>query len=124
MDLDYICIVVTRYFGGVKLGAGGLVRAYSGSCSEVLKQCTKLQMTDCTRAEVAIDYPLLKPLRNALEPHAIEENVLYEDKVRLVYLFPTVLLSTITDIVTQTTLGKGSFTVKEQLLAHFSKREL
>ena len=117
--LDYVCVVVTRYFGGIKLGAGGLVRAYSGSCAEVLKQCEKLQMTDCTRVEVAIDYALLKPLRKALEPHAVEENVFYEDRVRLVYLFPTVLLSTITDIVTQTTLGKGIFTVKEQLLANY-----
>ena len=120
-NLDYLCVVVTRYFGGVKLGAGGLVRAYSGSVAEVLKQCTKLQMTDCTRAEVAIDYSLLKPLRKALEPHAIEENVFYEDKVRLVYLFPTHLSTTISDIVMQITLGKGIFTVKEQLLAHFNK---
>ena len=120
-NLDYVCVVVTRYFGGVKLGAGGLVRAYSGSCAEVLRQCEKLEMTDCTRIEVAIDYSLLKPLRKALEPHVIEENVFYEDKVRLVCLFPTVLLTTISDIVTQITLGKGIFAVKEQLLAHFSK---
>ena len=119
--LDYVCVVVTRYFGGVKLGAGGLVRAYSGSCAEVLKQCDKLQMTDCTRVEVVIDYSLLKPLRKAMEPHAIEENVFFEDKVRLVYLFPSVLSNTITDIVTQITLGKGILTVKEQLLAHFSE---
>ena len=121
--LDYVCVVVTRYFGGVKLGAGGLVRAYSGSCAEVLKQCEQLEMTDCTRVEVAIDYSLLKPLRKALEPHAIEENVFYEDKVRLVYLFPTGLLSTISDIVMQTTLGKGDFTVKEQLLANSKQRD-
>ena len=120
--LDYVCIVVTRYFGGVKLGAGGLVRAYSGSVAEVIRQCEKLQMTDCTRAEVAIDYNLLKPLRKALEPHVILENVLYEDKVTLVCLFPTVLSTTISDIVTQITLGKGIFTLKEQLLAHFEMK--
>ena len=118
-NLDYVCVVVTRYFGGVKLGAGGLVRAYSGSTAEVLKQCEKLEMTDCTRVEVVIDYTLLKPLRKALEQHAIEENVFYEDKVRLLYLFPTGLSNTISNIVTQITLGKGIFTVKEQLLANF-----
>ena len=117
--LDYVCVVVTRYFGGIKLGAGGLVRAYSGSVAEVLKRCDKLHLTDCTRMEVAIEYNLLKPLRKALEQYAVEENVFYEDKVRLLYLFPTYLLTTITDIVTQTTLGKATITVKEQLLAHF-----
>lgn len=118
-DIDFVCVVVTRYFGGVKLGAGGLVRAYSGSVAEVLKQCDKLRMTDCTRVEVAIDYNLLKPLRMALQSRTVEESVYYEDKVRLVYLFPSALLDTITDIVTQTTLGKGTLTVKERLLAHF-----
>ena len=121
-DLDYLCVVVTRYFGGVKLGAGGLVRAYSGSCAEVLKRCDKLQMTDCTRAEVVIDYSLLKSLRKAIEPRAKEESVFYEDKVRLLYLFPTVLSTTISDIVTQITLGKGIFAVKERLLAHFEQK--
>ena len=119
--LDYVCVVVTRYFGGIKLGAGGLVRAYSGSSSEVLKQCQRLQMTDCTRAEVVIDYSLLKTLRKAMQQYAVEENVFYDDKVRLIYLFPSVLSTTITDIVSQNTLGKGVFTVKEQLLANFNK---
>ena len=117
--LDRLCVVVTRYFGGIKLGAGGLVRAYSGSCAEVLKQCEKLVMTDCTRVEVVIDYSLLKPLRKALEPHAREESVEYGDKVRLVFLFPTVLSTTISDIVMQTTLGKAQFSVSERLLTSF-----
>ena len=117
--LDCLCVVVTRYFGGIKLGAGGLVRAYSGSCAEVLKKCERLNMTDCTRVEVVIDYSLLKPLRKALAPHAREESVEYGDKVTVVFLFPTVLYNTISDIVSQTTLGKAQIAVKEQLLANF-----
>ncbi len=35
-DLTNICIVVTRYFGGTKLGTGGLIRAYGGASSQVL----------------------------------------------------------------------------------------
>ena len=118
--LDFVCVVVTRYFGGVKLGAGGLVRAYSGSCAEVLKACQRVDMIDCTRAEVVVDYSLLKPLRNALNSFAVEESVFYEDKVRLVYLFPTEMSTTITDIVSQNTFGKGMITLKEQLLANFT----
>ena len=117
--LDHLCVVVTRYFGGVKLGAGGLVRAYSGSCAEVLKQCDKLKMTDCTRLEVVIDYNLLKPLRNALLQHTREESVEFGDKVTLVFLFPSVLYNTILDIVSQTTLGKAQFSVKERVLEAF-----
>ena len=119
--LDHVCVVVTRYFGGVKLGAGGLVRAYGGCCAEVLRKATHIKMTDCTRAEVVTDYSLLKPLRKALQPYAKEVEVFYEDKVRLLYQFPTVLSTTIADIVSQNTFGKGVCTPKERLLAHFDE---
>ena len=36
-DLNNVLIVVVRYFGGIKLGAGGLFRAYSNSASEIVK---------------------------------------------------------------------------------------
>lgn len=39
-NLDNILIVVVRYFGGIKLGAGGLFRAYSKSASEIVKKLT------------------------------------------------------------------------------------
>lgn len=118
-NVDYLCVVVTRYFGGIKLGAGGLVRAYSGSCAEVLKRCEKIYMTDCTVAEIVVEYSLLKPLRKALSPYACEIEVFYEDKVHLLYQFPTEISTTISDIVTQNTLGKGVFTVKNRLLSNF-----
>ena len=35
-DLNHILCIVVRYFGGIKLGANGLVRAYSGSCNEAI----------------------------------------------------------------------------------------
>ncbi len=117
--LDFVCVVITRYFGGVKLGAGGLVRAYSGSCADVLKKCKRLQMTDCIRAEVVVEYSLLKGLRLALAPYAVEENVEYSDKVTLLLLFPTESSNTISNIVSQNTFGKGQFSVVERLLCHF-----
>lgn len=39
-DIDQLLVVVIRYFGGIKLGAGGLVRAYSSSVKEALDQCS------------------------------------------------------------------------------------
>ena len=50
-----ICIVV-RYFGGIKLGAGGLVRAYSTSASEALKKATFTTKKEYKRYELIIDY--------------------------------------------------------------------
>ena len=120
--IDHVCVVVTRYFGGIKLGAGGLVRAYSGSCAEALKTATKVYMTDCTIAEVVVDYSLLKGLRKVLFGKVIEKDVVWEDKVRLVLLFPTVSFDTISHIVTENTLGKCVLTQKEQLLCHYEQK--
>lgn len=119
--LDCVCVVVTRYFGGVKLGAGGLVRAYSGSCAEVLKKCDKVKMTDCTRLEVTVDYTFLSVLRRALQGVAVEENAVYGDKVSLLLLFPSLSYNTITDIVTQNTLGKAKIVEKERILCNYTK---
>jgi uncharacterized YigZ family protein len=51
-DLTDVVAVVTRYFGGVKLGAGRLVRAYSTSVSETLDRATTLQRVELTRVDV------------------------------------------------------------------------
>lgn len=120
--IDHVCVVVTRYFGGIKLGAGGLVRAYSGSCAEALKTATKVYMTDCTIAEVVVDYSLLKGLRKVLFGKVVEKDVVWEDKVRLILLFPTVSFDTISHIVTENTLGKCVLTKKEQLLCHYEQK--
>lgn len=120
--IDHVCVVVTRYFGGIKLGAGGLVRAYSGSCAEALKTATKVHMTDCTIAEVVVDYSLLKGLRKVLLGKVVEKDVVWEDKVRLVLLFPTVSFDTISHIVIENTLGKCVLTPKEQLLCHYEQK--
>lgn len=119
--IDHVCVVVTRYFGGIKLGAGGLVRAYSGSCAEVLKSATKVNMTDCTLAEVVVDYSLLKGLRKVLNGKVVEKDVVWEDKVRLLLLMPTVSVDEISAIITENTLGKCSLQPKQQLLCHYQQ---
>ncbi len=52
-------VVVTRYFGGVKLGAGGLVRAYSGCAAENLDAAQKVLYETCSELKVTVDYPLI-----------------------------------------------------------------
>lgn len=120
-NLDYICVVVTRYFGGIKLGAGGLVRAYSGSVSDVIKSVTKVKMRNCTRADVTVEYSLLKTLRKALQGYVKEENVVYDTRVTLQCLFLSDLSTTILDIISQNTLGKGVLEIKEQILAPYEQ---
>lgn len=51
-----ICVVVTRYFGGIKLGAGGLVRAYSGCVSENLAAANKVMYETCSLIKCTVGY--------------------------------------------------------------------
>lgn len=51
-----IAVVVTRYFGGIKLGAGGLVRAYSGCVAENISVAQKVLYQTCSQSLYTVDY--------------------------------------------------------------------
>jgi len=53
-----ILVIVTRYFGGVKLGAGGLVRAYAGSAAETLNRAKIMHYAPCGIYRQQIDYDI------------------------------------------------------------------
>lgn len=59
-------VVVTRYFGGIKLGAGGLIRAYGQGASEGIQAAGIIQRTLHTKMHIAIDYSLLGKVENEL----------------------------------------------------------
>lgn len=82
-DLKQVAVVVTRYFGGIKLGAGGLVRAYSGAVAENLAQAKKVSYQPCTKNEYVVDYPLTDSImRYFSENDCTVEDTLYADVVR------------------------------------------
>lgn len=51
-----VLIVVTRYFGGIKLGAGGLIRAYSNSASQVLTEIGLVELVSQTNLKLTVTY--------------------------------------------------------------------
>jgi uncharacterized YigZ family protein len=62
-QMDGVAVVVTRWYGGIKLGAGGLVRAYGGTAAECLRQAERVARVAMTRLGVHCDFadlPLLK----------------------------------------------------------------
>lgn len=66
-DVGEIVAVIVRYFGGIKLGTGGLVRAYSSTTTEALKQLETHIKVSQTRMTIDIPYPLENDLRHILE---------------------------------------------------------
>ncbi|WP_429811111.1 IMPACT family protein [Ensifer sp. B1-9] len=55
-ELDRVAVVVTRWFGGILLGSGGLVRAYGGTAALCLRAAEKIEMIETVRATVAVDF--------------------------------------------------------------------
>ncbi len=65
-------VVVTRYFGGTKLGTGGLVRAYSGAVREVLAVLPRAVKVATHTVVIETPYSLFEPLRRLVRAHAGE----------------------------------------------------
>lgn len=64
--LKNVAIVVTRYFGGVLLGTGGLVRAYSSAAAGAVNNAEIAIMTPCSVLEIICDYSMYDILNNVL----------------------------------------------------------
>ncbi|MHC5293248.1 YigZ family protein [Listeria welshimeri] len=72
--LRNIAVVVTRYFGGTKLGAGGLVRAYGSAVSETIQTIGIVECTLATIIKCSFAYSLVGKIENALEQKSYQIN--------------------------------------------------
>lgn len=103
--LTNLIVVVTRYFGGIKLGTGGLVRAYTSSAKLGLEAAGVCSVREMAELTVKIDYPYLAKIQNmASEQLDLEEadregeenlsnfriaNIQYTDKIEMkIQTFP------------------------------------
>lgn len=82
-DLINVCVVVTRYFGGIKLGAGGLIRAYSHAVSHGLQTVGLVMGKLQQEVSLDLDYSLLGKLQNSLPETTIKET-LFAEKVTVI----------------------------------------
>ena len=83
--LNYIACFVIRYFGGIKLGAGGLIRAYSNSVSLGLKKTQIIPFIKQTKIQLSITYEQKKILENILTTSEILEQD-FADKINYILL--------------------------------------
>ncbi len=63
---DHAIVLVSRWFGGIKLGAGGLARAYGGSAAECLRRAARRPLVTMTEAELHVPFTLLGALHQLL----------------------------------------------------------
>lgn len=81
-----VAVVVTRYFGGIKLGAGGLIRAYSHSVAEALRLAPKELHTTRIPLQVTIDYALYGAVERYVQDNDLHYENSFGEKVTLTIL--------------------------------------
>lgn len=123
--LTDVCIVVTRYFGGILLGGGGLVRAYSHSASLAVEAAGMLLMRGCAMCTLECTYNQYGRLSSLVpENGGTVDNADFSDKVTLSFHIPTEELQRLQKLVTDATSGTVEIVMDEEKYYAFDyKRE-
>lgn len=114
-ELKDILVIVIRYFGGIKLGAGGLIRAYSGSATDVLDhaQIVKKQLSDIV--SVTIDYTSYGGLMNVLNAagfKTVGED--FGEQVTLTFEIEVAKTEDFIALIRETTNDRFEYTILDQ----------
>ena len=108
-ELTDTLIVVTRYFGGIKLGTGGLIRAYGHAAALGLDASRPVRCLKLLRLAVTIDYPLLAVLENFVRQNNLRlEDTIYGEKVQLLLLLEKEQLEPLEATITDLTAARAS----------------
>ena len=116
-ELEDVCCVVTRSFGGVLLGAPGLTRAYSGAAAESLNSAELLRFRESHRVRLETDYSFYGTLSHMLPQYGIKDaGSDFSDKVTLLFDIPAADYPAMESALTELYNGKPAL---ELLETHF-----
>lgn len=107
-----VCVVVTRYFGGTLLGAGGLVRAYSHGSKLAVEAGNIITMAPCKIFKVSVDYSFYDRLNNLLNDFGANiENTDFFEKVEITFSLKEQESGALSDKLTD--ISNGSYFLNE-----------
>lgn len=84
-NLNEMCAVVVRYFGGIKLGAGGLIRAYSNAVSECIKTGTLIQNIEYPKYELKLSYELANKIEHYIKNNTVLIDTKYDENITYIF---------------------------------------
>ena len=112
--LTNIVVVVTRYFGGIKLGAGGLIRAYNHSASLGIEATPQVEVKPFSRVAVELDYTMLGTVENWVRSNNVRtEETEYTDRVKVNLLIEPNDVEAVQRELVDLTSGRGVIHVEE-----------
>ncbi len=118
-----VAVVVTRYFGGVLLGTGGLVRAYGKSVQDALKQADVYKMVPSAVLSIVCDYPDHQKLINLLSSCGCAVNdTLFTENVTVEFSLPETEVEGFGVKLTEVFSARLEFEIKEKKLMPFEEK--
>lgn len=83
-EITYALCTVTRYFGGVLLGTGGLARAYGGGAAEALRLAGRLECLKAVRYALTLDYARFSALEGYLKKSCRIDGISYTESIQII----------------------------------------
>jgi uncharacterized YigZ family protein len=105
-ELSDILVVVTRYFGGTKLGVGGLVRAYSDSAEAVLQNINRKTINRTRAFTVRCEYNDVSLVKKLIEEASVNFSEIYTDTIEFQANIPLSNADSFKDLIFDRTNGK------------------
>ncbi len=115
-QLDGVAVVVTRWFGGILLGSGGLIRAYGGTAAMCLRAMAKTELVARVEARVTCafsDHALVKSRLAASAGVRIEAEAFTATGAELVVALPEAEAATIVRMITDLTAGRATIALND-----------
>jgi uncharacterized YigZ family protein len=107
-DLDRTYVVVTRIFGGTKLGAGGLVRAYSAAAGAALDAAQVVEVVPTSRIRVIVPYELMGAVASVVAAHGVTPlDSVFAEVVTQTFAVPTNELDDLMTALQDRTAGRA-----------------
>lgn len=120
-QIEDICVVVVRYFGGILLGTGGLSRAYSTGCADGVRVAGKYHKTPAVLLEIRVGYDRFAAVERLLE--GVRHNVKgkdFTDEIRITVALPVEDRASVCDALREMSAGKIIVRELEQTLEKFT----
>ncbi|GAB6100341.1 YigZ family protein [Halanaerocella petrolearia] len=110
-NITNVAVVITRYFGGVKHGVGGLIRAYGGCVRQAIEETKIIEKTRYIKLKVSVPYSQMGQVINDLEGHTgqVIDTTYTNEGAEVIALLQPSFVTEFKDRITEATKGQSEF---------------
>ena len=112
--LENVLIIVTRYFGGILLGKGGLVRAYSTSAKKVIEESIVYEIIEMKKIKITCEYHIKDKVLYDLDKKSYKKEIIFGEKIDIILEIPVDEVDSFTENLIKITDNKVLINILSQ----------